>query len=181
MGDTNTYQSQANELSQQLWGIANELRGNMDASEFKNYILGVIFYRYLSERTEMYMNELLENDGITYEEAFTDEEFRPVVEEWSLSKLGYVMKPKNLFRELIRKIDKFEDDSDKFSVEDFEKAISDLVVSTMGHESNKAFDGLFDDMRLQDSRLGNTVSERTDLISRVMMRINNINFNLQDS
>lgn len=43
MGDTNTYQSQANELSQQLWGIANELRGNMDASEFKNYILGVIF------------------------------------------------------------------------------------------------------------------------------------------
>lgn len=181
MGDTNTYQSQANELSQQLWGIANELRGNMDASEFKNYILGVIFYRYLSERTEMYMNELLENDGITYEEAFTDEEFRPVVEEWSLSKLGYVMKPKNLFRELIRKIDKFEDDADKFSVEDFEKAISDLVGSTMGHESNKAFDGLFDDMRLQDSRLGNTVSERTDLISRVMMRINNINFNLQDS
>ena len=60
MGDTNTYQSQASELSQQLWGIANELRGNMDASEFKNYILGVIFYRYLSERTEMYMNELLE-------------------------------------------------------------------------------------------------------------------------
>lgn len=94
MGDTNTYQSQASELSQQLWGIANELRGNMDASEFKNYILGVIFYRYLSERTEMYMNELLENDGITYEEAFTDEDFRPVVEEWSLSKLGYVMKPK---------------------------------------------------------------------------------------
>ena len=176
MGDTNTYQSQASELSQQLWGIANELRGNMDASEFKNYILGVIFYRYLSERTEMYMNELLENDGITYEEAFTDEDFRPVVEEWSLSKLGYVMKPKNLFRELIRKIDKFEDDADKFSVEDFEKAISDLVGSTMGHESNKAFDGLFDDMRLQDSRLGNTVSERTDLISRVMMRINNIIF-----
>ena len=71
------------------------------------------------------------------------------MEEWSLSKLGYVMKPKNLFRELIRKIDKFEDDADKFSVEDFEKAISDLVGSTMGHESNKAFDGLFDDMRLQ--------------------------------
>lgn len=57
MADTNTYQAQANELSQKLWAIANELRGQMDASEFKNYILGVIFYRYLSERTEMYMAE----------------------------------------------------------------------------------------------------------------------------
>lgn len=63
----------------------------------------------------------------------------------------------NLFRNLIRKITKFENDADKFSVEDFEKAINDLVGSTMGHESNKAFDGLFNDMRLQDSRLGDCV------------------------
>lgn len=151
MTDTNTYQAQADELSQKLWAIANDLRGQMDASEFKNYILGVIFYRYLSERTEMYMIDLLKNDnGITYEEAFADEEYRPVVEEWSLSKLGYVIKPENLFRNLIRKITKFENDADKFSVEDFEKAINDLVGSTMGHESNKAFDGLFNDMRLQE-------------------------------
>ena len=89
MTDTNTYQAQANELSQKLWAIANDLRGQMDASEFKNYILGVIFYRYLSERTEMYMTDLLKNDdGITYEEAFADDEYRPVVEECSLSKLG---------------------------------------------------------------------------------------------
>ena len=81
MTDTNTYQAQADELSQKLWAIANDLRGQMDASEFKNYILGVIFYRYLSERTEMYMIDLLKNDnGITYEEAFADEEYRPVVE-----------------------------------------------------------------------------------------------------
>ena len=80
MGDKNTYQAQANELSQTLWAIANELRGQMDSSEFKNYILGVIFYRYLSERTELYMAEILENDGITYGDAFADEDYRPVVE-----------------------------------------------------------------------------------------------------
>lgn len=131
MVSTNTYQAQANELSQKLWAIANELRGQMDASEFKNYILGVIFYRYLSERTEMYMAEILKNDGVTYEEAFKDDEYRPVVEEWSLSKLGYVIKPENLFRNLIRKITKFDNDADKFSVEDFEKAINDLVGSTI--------------------------------------------------
>ena len=127
MIDTNIYQAQANELSQKLWAIANELRGQMDASEFKNYILGVIFYRYLSERTEMYMAEILENDDITYEEAFVNDDYRPVVEEWSLSKLGYVIKPENLFRNLIRKITKFENDADKFSVEDFEKAIHAAV------------------------------------------------------
>lgn len=182
MTDTNTYQAQANELSQKLWAIANDLRGQMDASEFKNYILGVIFYRYLSERTEMYMTDLLKNDdGIIYEEAFADDEYRPVVEEWSLSKLGYVIKPENLFRNLIRKITKFENDADKFNVEDFEKAINDLVGSTMGHESNKAFDGLFNDMRLQDSRLGETVADRTEMIGRVMVRVSDIDFDLQDS
>ena len=135
MVSTNTYQAQANELSQKLWAIANELRGQMDASEFKNYILGVIFYRYLSERTEMYMAEILKNDGVTYEEAFKDDEYRPVVEEWSLSKLGYVIKPENLFRNLIRKITKFDNDADKFSVEDFEKAIKEntkAIVCTHG-------------------------------------------------
>ena len=181
MADKNTYQAQANELSQKLWAIANELRGQMDASEFKNYILGVIFYRYLSERTELYMAEILENDGITYEEAFADDDYREAVEEWSLSKLGYIIRPENLFRNLIRKITKFKDDADKFSVEDFEKAISELVGSTMGYESNKAFDGLFDDMRLQDSRLGETVADRTDMIGRVMVRVSDIDFDLQDS
>ena len=62
----NTVQKQSQELANQLWAIANDLRGNMDASKFKNYILGVIFYRYLSERTENYMNDLLKDDGITY-------------------------------------------------------------------------------------------------------------------
>ncbi len=179
--NTNTYQTQANELSQKLWVIANDLRGQMDSSEFKNYILGVIFYRYLSERTELYMAEILENDGLTYEQAFADPTYRPVVEEWSLNKLGYIIQPENLFRNLVRKIIKFTDDADKFSVEDLEQAIHDLVGSTMGHESNKAFDGLFSDMRLQDTRLGETVAERTDMISRVMVRVAEIEFDLQDS
>lgn len=176
-----TYQEQVNELSNALWSAANDLRGAMDASKFKNYILGVIFYRYLSERTEEYMVDLLKEDGLTYGEAFADEDFSPVVEQWSLSHLGYIIKPKNLFRELVRKILKYENDEDKFSIEDFEKAVNDLTGSTIGQKSNKAFDGLFNDMRLQDPDLGDTVSARTDLISKVITRVSNIDFHLNDS
>ena len=80
--DSNKLQQQAADLSSQLWAIANDLRGGMDANEFRNYILGTIFYRYLSERTEMYMQDILQEDGLTYEQAFSDPDFRPVVEQW---------------------------------------------------------------------------------------------------
>lgn len=179
--DAAKYQEQANELSQKLWAIANDLRGNMDASKFRNYILGTIFYSYLSERTEMYMEEILQNDGLTYEEAFADEDFKPVVEQWSLEHLGYIIKPENLFRELVRKIEKPENDDDKFSIEDYERAINELTGSTMGQESEATFTGLFNDMKLQDPDLGDSVSARTTLIAKVISRINGIGFSLQDS
>ena len=178
--DSNKLQQQAAELSSQLWAIANDLRGGMDANEFRNYILGTIFYRYLSERTEMYMKELLKEDGLTYEQAFTDEDFKPIVEQWSLEHLGYIIRPENLFRELNRRIIKPNGDGDKFSVEDYERAVNELTGSTLGHKSEKAFEGLFNDMRLQDTRLGDTVSERTEKIGKVIAKIGEIDMNLQD-
>lgn len=172
----NNVQKQSQELANQLWAIANELRGNMDASKFKNYILGVIFYRYLSERTENYMNELLKDDGISYREALENEEFAPTVKEWSIEHLGYIIEPKYLWASLIDEIKGAE-----FSIEHFDKAISALVASTIGQESEAAFDKLFDDMNLQDKDLGKEVSDRTDLISRVMLKIDDISFNVDDA
>ena len=173
--DNNSYQQQANELSKQLWAIANDLRGNMDASKFKNYILGTIFYRYLSERTENYMKEILKNDGLSYEEAFGDEEFRPVVEQWSLSKLGYIIQPKYLYKNIQKSIVE-----KTFSIEDYERAISELTASTMGQESESDFAGLFNDMKLQDPDLGDSVSERTNLIGQVINKVGMIDFKLND-
>lgn len=179
--DTEKSQAQAAELSAKLWAIANDLRGSMDSTEFRNYILGTIFYRYLSERTEMYMEDLLKDEGgITYEEAFADSEYNPIVSQWSIEHLGYVVKPENLFRQLVQKIVKPKSDADKFSVEDYERAIAQLTGSTMGQQSEAAFSGLFDDMRLQDTHLGTTVAERTDRISKVIVRISDIDMNLQD-
>ena len=99
-----TAQRQSQELATQLWAIANELRGSMDASKFKNYILGVIFYRYLSEKTENYMDDLLRDDNITYREALKNEDFASTVKEWSIEHLGYIIEPKYLWASLIDEI-----------------------------------------------------------------------------
>lgn len=164
---------QSRELANKLWAIANDLRGNMDSSKFKDYILGVIFYRYLSERTENYMDDLLKKDGVTYRQALEDEELAPVVKEWAIDHLGYVIEPKYLFNSFISEIKEA-----KFSIEHFETAISELTASTIGQESETAFDKLFDDMNLQDKDLGKEVSQRTDLISKIILKIGDISFDL---
>jgi Type I restriction-modification system methyltransferase subunit len=169
-------QKQSQELATQLWAIANDLRGNMDSSKFKNYILGVIFYRYLSEKTENYMNELLKDDNLTYREALEDNRYSSTVLKWSIEHLGYIIEPKYLWASLLDEIDGAE-----FSIEHFEKAISSLVASTIGQESEAAFDKLFDDMNLQDKDLGKEVSERTALIAKVMLKVNDISFNVDDA
>ena len=74
--DANSIQQHQKELCQKLWAMANALRGNMEAYEFKNYILGMIFYYYLSDRTEKYMVNLLKDDGISYEKAWADQEYQ---------------------------------------------------------------------------------------------------------
>ena len=173
---TENVQAKSAELAKQLWAIANEFRGNMDASEFKNYILGLIFYRYLSERTENYMDDLLKDDGITYEEALQKEDYEKVVRGWSLDHLGYIIDPKYLWRNLISKII-----ASEFTVEDLEKAVNALVASTIGEESEPAFRGLFNDMNLKADHLGREVSERTRLISTVMLKINDLSFDAKDT
>ena len=128
----------------------------------------------------MYMQDILKEDDLTYEQAFSDADFKPIVEQWSLEHLGYIIRPENLFRELNRRIVKPRGDADRFSVEDYERAVNELTGSTLGHKSEKAFEGLFNDMRLQDTRLGDTVSERTEKIGKVIAKIGEIDMNLQD-
>lgn len=173
--------AQAQVLACKLWEIANALRGTMDASKFKNYILGTIFYRYLSEHTERHMNEQLVNDGLTYEEAFPQPGYHDELITCSLSDLGYTIKPQHLFRTLVQKIQAPVSEYDKFSIEDYESAIKALTDSTIGQDSEATFAGLFDDLRLQDKELGRTVTERTKLIASVITKVNELEFNLADT
>lgn len=67
----NMSEDQKRQLQKQLWNIANELRGKMNADEFRDYMLGFIFYKYLSEKIELYANNILQPDNLTYAERLT--------------------------------------------------------------------------------------------------------------
>lgn len=176
MTTTDKQRQQLRELQARLWSIANDLRGNMDANEFKSYILGLIFYRFLSEKIEKKANALLEQDGMTYAEAFTNAEIKDELIDELLDQLGYVVEPQYLYSNLIKSIEK-----GKFDVELLQKAINAVMESTMGTASQADFDSLFDDMDLSSSRLGRSVSDRSKLMAKVMVNIAQIPFLLEDT
>ncbi len=178
--------AQSNELAKRLWAIANDLRETMDSVKFKDYILSVVFYRYLSERTEHYMDDILRDDGVTYRQALADPQLADAVREMSLDHLGYIIEPDMLYDSLIEKISHgikkdAQDGNDKFSIEDLEKAIGSLVQSTVGQESEAAFDKIFDDLDLKDKDLGKEVSDRTKKIADIMTKVKALPFDYSDA
>ena len=152
----NSIQAHQKELCNKLWAMANALRGNMEAYEFKNYILGMIFYYYLSDKTEKYMVNLLKDDNISYEDAWNDEEYKAAIVEEALRDLGYIIEPEYLFRKMVKMVE-----NRSFDIEFLQKAINALMESTIGNDSQEDFDGLFSDMQLDSTKLGHTVKDRS--------------------
>jgi type I restriction enzyme M protein len=165
------------ELHKKLWAMANDLRGQMDASEFKDYILGLIFYRYLSEKVEARANALLKEDNISFTNAWKNEEYREDLAEYLIDELGYVVEPQFLFSHFLEEIEKGANGI--FDVEILQNGVKAIESSTLGTRSQDDFQNLFDDMDLTSSRLGRTVKDRTGLISKVIVNIADIPF-LQD-
>lgn len=172
-------QTQQAELQKQLWSIANTLRGNMDANDFKNYILGLIFYRYLSENLVNYVNNVyLKDDNIKYEEAWKKEDYREALKSQLIndSNMGYFLEADYLWSTLINKIK-----TGKFDISMLAKAVNMISESTLGNESEDDFENLFEDMDLNNSKLGKGEAERTKLISTIMLKINDIDFHHEDA
>ncbi|WP_163195245.1 type I restriction-modification system subunit M [Clostridium thermarum] len=169
-------QEQQASLHNKLWAIANDLRGNMEANEFKNYILGLIFYRYLSEKVEGRAASLLAEDNISYSEAWEDEEYREALQEELLGQIGYFVEPKYLFSSLMKAIE-----DGTFDIEMLQGAVNDITESTIGQDSQDDFDHLFDDMDLTSTKLGKDVKSRSKLIAKVMANIAEIPFKHEDT
>lgn len=172
----NNIQLHQKELCNKLWTMANALRGNMEAYEFKNYILGMIFYYYLSDRTEKYMENLLKDDNITYENAWENEEYKEAVIEESLRDLGYVIEPQYLFCKLVEMVE-----NRSFDIEFLQSAINSLMESTIGNESQDDFEGLFSDMALDSTKLGHSVKDRSVVMAKIIAALDEINFSMEDT
>ncbi len=168
-------------LETQLWNIANELRGKMDADEFRDYILGFIFYKYLSEKQHIYANKLLETERIKEYTLITSEEDLDFIKEESVLKLGYFLRPEELFTAIATKGNADKEVQDNFILEDLQSILNNIEQSTMGTESEEDFNKLFEDLDLSSTKLGRSVEARNNLIAKVLGHLDEIDFNLEDA
>ncbi|CAH7001559.1 Type I restriction-modification system, DNA-methyltransferase subunit M [Vibrio chagasii] len=168
------------ELKKQLWNIANTLRGNMSADDFRDYILGLIFYKYLSDKLNRYADELLSEDGIQFaqidEKSEEGQEYLEAVQEEALDKLGYFFKPSELFHVVAEA-----GANGEFILDDVRDVLNDIEQSTMGADSADDFNGLFDELDLTSNKLGKTPDARNKLIAKVLEHLDNIDFHLENS
>ena len=176
-------EEQKQKLEAQLWKIANELRGKMDADEFRDYILGFIFYKYLSEKQYLFANKLLETETVKDYALVNDKEDLDAIKEESLEKLGYFLKPIELFSAISQKgnIKVDEDDEEavgNFILEDLQSILNAIEQSTMGNESEDDFNKLFEDIDLASTKLGRTPAARNKLIAKVLAHLDAIDFEL---
>lgn len=168
-------------LEQQLWNIANELRGKMDADEFRDYILGFIFYKYLSEKQHLYANQLLETEKVKDYLKITDEEDLKAISEESLLRLGYFLRPNELFESIAKKGNANTETESNFILQDLETILNGIEQSTMGTESEDDFNKLFEDLDLNSTKLGRTTEARNKLIAKVLSHLDKIDFALEDA
>lgn len=179
-------EEQKRQLEQQLWNIANTLRGKMDADEFRDYILGFIFYKYLSEKMHTYANSILAEDDLEYlavpEGDEDGEEILSAVKEEAVAELGYFLRPSELFSEVAKRgAAKGKEGASTFILDDLTRILNNIEQSTMGTASEDDFDKLFEDLDLQSTKLGRTETAKNDVIVKVLNHLDQIDFELHKS
>lgn len=164
------------ELEKRLWAIANDLRGNMNPDEFRNYILGLIFFKFLSEKIEKTANDILAEDEIKFEDIEGKDEYIEAVREYCVRSIGYFIEPRYIFRILAKRAK-----NGDFIIEDLGMALKYIEDSTNGQASNDDFSGLFSDVDLTSPKLGKSVEDKNKMISEVVKHLDDINFNFDDT
>ena len=177
-------EEQLRQLQQQLWKIADTLRGKMNADEFRDYILGFIFYKYLSEKVINHANAMLVSDDIQYqnlkEDNADDAEYIEAVHDNIVTELGYFLNPSELFHNLALRCGQ-DADGAGFILEDLQKILKNIEQSTLGTESADDFSHLFEDLDLASTKLGNTAKDKNELISKVLLHLDEIQFDLTNT
>lgn len=167
-------------LESQLWGIANLLRGKISADDYRDYILGFIFYKYLSDKQIFYANELLAGEAETDYTKVKDEETLEAIKEESLLKLGYFLAPNQLFSVIAAKGNADTESESNYILEDLKTILNHIEQSTMGTESEEDFNALFEDLDLNSTKIGRTVGARNEIIVKILNYLDKIDFKLED-
>lgn len=170
--------SKAQDVSSQLWSMANELRGTMDASEYRNYILGFMFYRYLSEKQEKYLidNDIFDQvEGKSINDLYCQDavgdDLKDYLEDIS-GALGYAIAPEDTWTTLMEKIH-----DSKANAEDFQNIFDHFEENAqLNSFAEKDFRGVFADVNLNNSRLGNNLATRTKALIVTAKMVNDFDY-----
>ena len=158
-------------LYQKLWQASDDLRSQMDANEYKNYLLGIIFYKYLSDKMLDEVGKLLEVDDADlktiqqiYQEEMQGDDADLIVDELR-NKFSFVISPVHTFTNFIKQIEE-----GTFQLDDLGQAFNEI------ERADKDFNGLFEDIDLYSNKLGKLPQEKNKRISNVMKQFAEVNF-----
>src|SRR3989338_2348992 len=158
----------------------------MNADEYKNYILGFIFYKYLSEKLERYVNEkLLAREKITFAEIKENtkegKDYLKHIEKACIDELGFFLRPSQLFSYLVKKGKGEIKDQKTFILEDLKNILNAIEKTSAGTASEDDFKGLFDDVDLTSTKLGSRENEKNEVVVEVLTLLSGIDFRLEDT
>ena len=164
-------EQQRSELYKGIWQIANDLRGAVDGWDFKNYVLGMLFYRYISENMTGYINKGEHDAGNTdFDYTEMSDEDAKEAREGLIEEKGFFILPSELFCNVRKNANNNENLN-----ETLDKVFRDIEESSIGTESERDMKGLFDDIDVNSNKLGGSVSERNKRLVSLLNGIGSMN------
>ena len=155
------------ELHKTIWEIANNLRGSVDGWEFKAYVLGSIFYRFISENICDYIHKLMADAGEPdFDCATISDEMAERIRQKMVEEKGYFILPSQLFHNVVARADKDENLNEHLT-----QIFRSIEASAQGTASEDDMRGLFSDFAVDSSALGSTVIRRNQLLAKVLKTV----------
>lgn len=159
------------ELHRAIWAIADELRGSVDGWDFKSYVLGTMFYRYISENLTNYINQGEADAGdSSFDYARLSDEDAEDAREGLVQEKGFFILPSELFCNVVRHAP--EDENLNMTLETIFRHIEE---SAKGSDSEGSFEGLFDDFDVNSNKLGATVAKRNEKLCKLLNGVAGMN------
>lgn len=164
-------EQERDELHRAIWAIADELRGSVDGWDFKSYVLGTMFYRYISENIANYINAGEIDAGDTdFDYSKISDEDAEEIRDGLVDDKGFFILPSELCCNVCKNCD-----NDENLNETLEKVFRNIENSAKGSQSEDNFSGLFDDFDVNSNKLGATVQKRNENLAKLLKGVNNMN------